>query len=75
MALRIRGMEWSWEGNHFLFTDDTDLVADSAEKLNTFKLKFENVNQRRKLKVKVGKSEVTNYRNLEGNELFRLNRV
>ena len=48
-----------FEINQLLFSDDTALVADSKEKLCRLVSKFGRVCERRKLRVNVGKSEVT----------------
>ena len=47
-----------FEINQLLFADDTALVADSEEKLCRLVREFGRVCERRKLRVKVGKSKV-----------------
>ena len=47
-----------WEVNQLLYADDTVLIGDSKESLQRLLNEFNNVCERRKLKVNVGKSKV-----------------
>ena len=63
-SMRGKGLELlsanggRFEINQQLFADDTALVADSEEKLGRLVSEFGRVCERRKLRVKVGKSKV-----------------
>ena len=47
-----------WRVNHLLYADDTVLIMNSRENLQRLPNEFDNVCNRRKLKVKLGKSKV-----------------
>ncbi|XP_068229396.1 uncharacterized protein [Palaemon carinicauda] len=55
-----------WEANQLLFADDTVLITDSEEKLGRLVTEFERVCERRKLRFKVGKSNVIRCTRREG---------
>ena len=50
-----------FEINQLIFADDTALMADSEEKLCRFVNEYGRVCEKRKLRVKVGKSEVMRF--------------
>ena len=47
-----------FEINQLLFADDTELLADSEDKLCRLVSEFDRVSERRKLRVNVGKRKV-----------------
>jgi len=57
-ARMVYGGERKWEVSQLLFADDTALVADSKEKLQSLVTELGRVCDRRKLKVNVAKSKV-----------------